>query len=88
MADLRDLSERIEAGIRERTERRVDEAMAAASEVAFRAYSMAFRSTCGVPFDVVIADVMSVAEKSIRAAATEAGIRAELAHVLKRLETA
>jgi len=77
--------DRIESGIRERTERRVDEALAQARNVAFKAYAMALRSTCGRPFEVVIADVMSEAEKALRAQAIAHGERAELDAVLRRL---
>lgn len=82
---LKPLAERIEVGIRERTERRVDDALAQARDVAFRAYSMALRATCGIPFDVVIADVMAEAEKSLRAQAIACGERAEIETVLRRL---
>lgn len=87
-AALQPLAARIEAGIRERTETRVDEALAVARDVAFRAYSQALRTTCGLPFDVVISEVMSEAEKSLRAAAVTAAERIETDSVLKRLAAA
>lgn len=85
MSAVRSFAERIEADIRARTESRVDDALAQARDVAFRAYSMALRSTCGIPFDVVIATVMSEAEKSLRDQAIACGERAELETVLRRL---
>lgn len=87
-AALKPLSDRIEAGIRKRTEERVDAALAAARGAAFRAYSDALASVCGLPFAVTVADVMSGAEETLRVAAIAAGEGIETAAVLKQLQSA
>lgn len=81
------LAERIEADIRARNEARVDEALAQARDIAHQAYAKAFRPVCGVPFDVIVADVMSQAEASLRAQAVVHGTRIETEAVLRRLAT-
>lgn len=85
MIAARPLVDRIEDGIRARAESRTDEALAQAREIAFRAYANAFRPLCGVPFEVVIGDVMSQAEASIREAAIAEARRIETDAVLRKL---
>lgn len=82
------LADRIETGIRERAEKRVDEALARARETAFRAYADALRAPCGLPFEVVVATVMGEAEASLRLAALMAAKDLETDITLKRLDAA
>lgn len=82
---VRPLADRIEADIHARTIERVDAALAQARDIAHRAYANAFRSVCGVPFDVVLADVMSQAEASIREQAIVAAERIEIETILRHL---
>ncbi len=79
------MAERIEAGIVERTGKRVDDAFAQARDVAFKAYAAAFRPVCGIPFEITIAEAMSKVEEALRAQAIAHATRIETETVLRRL---
>jgi hypothetical protein len=85
MADIRPLAERIEDGIRQRTEKRIDAALSRARTAALTAYTNELREPCGIPFDVVISDVLAEAEAKLRPLAIEHCQRIETDRVLARL---